>query len=147
MPEIIFYSNHSRFNAQDNPFTRFLLRHPIRLSIIDNVLHFVIRDVIESLGYAVTSTPYLTRKCRNRQRLRVPGPKGGTVVNVIPLEDLIMLVFHCSHDSYALMHLRKWFLAKAAIKSNEVLEDFISCLNDRADPENQSGQDRLEPGK
>ncbi len=124
MPNTLYYSNLYCYDMQDDPFSRFLENNPIRMALIDDEPHYAIRDIIKSLGWAETSTQYLTRKCYHYRRLTIPGTKGGTTLNMIPMEDIVRLVFHGAHNSNTMVALRKWFLALIVEQARKNREDW-----------------------
>ncbi len=101
------------FNTHDNVFIHFLHTHPIRLIELDRDLYFVARDIITSLGYSSASVQNQTEKCRNRQKLEVNGRRGKIRVNIIPVRDVLTLIFKSTMQTDTVKELQFWIIEQA----------------------------------
>ncbi len=107
------------FNTHDNVFIRFMHRHPIRLARLDQELYFVARDIIMSLGYSSASIQHLTRKCPNKQKFEVKGRRGKTRVNIIPIRDVLSLIYKCPLETESVIELQNWIIEQAVITAKD----------------------------
>ena len=138
----ILYSDKLKFSQQNNPFIRFLLMNPIRVTLVNDELYLVARDTIEALGYSLASIQHLTEKCDHKKRCKINGPRGITSVNIIPIEDFFRIVLECPFNNVSVLHMRRWIIEQAVnkAKSFQVLPDNFEQCSPKAPLDKTSDQ-------